>query len=46
MRWIPHRAGQAGGFRRARRGDQGLRHWLMDEAPAAVMPALMDFVRW
>jgi len=26
-------------------GSNGSGHWLMDEAPAAVMPALMDFVR-
>ena len=41
---IPDRAGPAGRERRARRHNQGLGHWLIDEAPIRTMSELVAFL--
>ena len=45
LRHVPHRAGQAGGDQRRGTVVKGSGHWLMDEAPEQVVPAIVAFLR-
>ena len=44
QRHLPHRAGKTGCFRCKGVVVPGSGHWLMEEAPNAVIPAIIDFL--